>query len=70
MCMYCLKVPCPLGCPNYDPPPPPLWCDICKEGIWDEEKYIMNNDKKFAHWDCFYDTQELAEWYGIEIETV
>ena len=70
-CEYCHRL---IGhypqCPNYMPPQASHYCSICNEGIYDNEEYIENNDGKYAHWECFSGTRDLAEWLGIEVKTM
>ena len=53
------------GCPNYSTPLSKYHCKICENGIYDGEEYI-ENDGRFAHWDCIDSKWELAEFLGCE----
>lgn len=70
MCTYCLKNPCPPGCPNYRLPKTRLYCDICGEGIFNGEEFVENQDGEYRHYDCFQSMRDLLEWLGYEIKTM
>ena len=53
------------SCPNYSAPPSKYHCEICENGIYDGEEYI-EDDGRFAHWDCINSKWELAEFLGCE----
>ena len=57
-------------CPLYSPPIPFGICELCGEGIWDNEEYLVTSSG-YAHYDCAsWDTRALLEWLGIETKTV
>lgn len=70
-CEYCMRYgehhP---SCPNYDSPKTKYHCDICGEGIYDGEEYIVNDDGEYRHYDCFQSVRDLLEWLGYEIKTM
>lgn len=68
MCNYCLKDICPPGCPNYEEPTFLKRCDICKEGIFNGEEYIENDDGDCRHYDCFQGVKDMLQWLGYEIK--
>lgn len=70
MCSYCLMTTCPPGCPNYEPSKASHYCDVCGEGIYGGEEYIVNNDGEYRHYDCFQGMRDLLEWLGYEIKTM
>lgn len=69
-CEYCMKIAGEHDsrCPNYTPPKTNYYCDICKEGIYPGEEYIINDDDKYAHWECVDYGRNLAKWLGYEIK--
>ncbi len=69
-CNYCHKLEHPPECPNYIPPKPVSYCDICGEGIYKGEEYIENEDGKLGHYDCFYNIDDLLNWLGYKIKTM
>ena len=69
MCFYCLQNPCPCGCPNYEPPKPSLYCNVCGEGIYKGDEYITNDDGENVHYDCV-SGRDLVEFFGYEIKTM
>mgnify|MGYP006874692574 CR=1 FL=1 len=66
MCSICWQTPCAARCPNYIPKKAKHYCSICEEGILDGEEYI-EDDGRFAHWDCIDSKWELAEFLNYEI---
>lgn len=70
MCNYCLKDICPSGCPNYSPIKTKYYCDVCGEGIYEGEEYIINDNGEHRHYDCFQGMKNLLEWLGYEIKTM
>ena len=70
MCSICLQANCPPQCPNYVMPNAKHFCSICKEGIYDGEEYITNNDGDIRHYECFYGMRDLLEWLGYKINTM
>ena len=55
-------------CPLYEPPKATHYCSICKEGIYDGEEYIENDDCEYAHWECVDYGRDLAKFLGYEIK--
>ncbi len=70
MCSICLQHPCHPRCPNYDPPKAKHYCNVCEEGIYVGDKYIVNDDGEYAHWDCIDYGRDLVEFLGYEINTM
>lgn len=72
MCYLCRSYPCDPRCPNYEPPKASLYCSICDEGIYEDDRYIQNDDDECAHIDCLaqMSIHELAEWFGFDIKTM
>ena len=54
-------------CPNYTPPKSTHYCSICGNGIYNGEEFIRNDDGDYAHWECIYGKNDLAEWLNYEI---
>ena len=69
-CEYCMKIggEHDSRCPNYTLPKTNYYCDICGEGIYPGEEYIINDDDKYAHWECVDYGRDLAKWLGYEIK--
>ena len=69
-CEYCMKIggEHDSRCPNYTPPKTNYYCDICGDGIYPGEEYIVNDDNKYAHWECVDYGRDLATWLGCEIK--
>ena len=69
-CEYCMKIggEHDSRCPKYTPPKTNYYCDICDEGIYPGEEYIINDDDKYAHWECVDYGRDLAKWLGYEIK--
>ena len=57
-------------CPLYEPPKSHHYCSICKEGIYDGEEYIENDDCEYAHWDCVDYGRDLVKWLGFQVRTM
>lgn len=72
MCMECMHIPCHPRCPNYIPEKANCYCDICKEGIYEDDKYVENEDNEKAHLECLFDLTkgELIKWFGYDIKTM
>ena len=70
-CQYCTRYdghhP---SCPNYESPKTKYYCDICGEGIYEGEEYIINDDGEYRHYDCFQGMRDLLVWLGYEIKTM
>lgn len=43
-------------------------CSICNNDILLGDRYIENDDKKFAHWECVDYAKDLAEFLGYKIK--
>lgn len=70
MCNYCLMSKCPPGCPNYEPPKASYYCDVCGESIYDGDKYIINDNGEYAHWECVDYAIDLVKFLDYEIKTM
>ena len=55
-------------CPNYVYPKPRLLCAKCREGIYEGEEYLENDEGERCHYDCFLDTKELIGWLGYNVK--
>lgn len=69
-CSQCNRSVCVSSCPYYTPPKPEHYCCICKNGIFEGEEYIKNQDGKYRHYDCFYGLRELLSWLGYEVSVM
>ena len=67
-CEYCHSLEHPPECPNYTPPKPVCYCDVCGDWIYPGEEYIVNDNDKYAHWECVDYGRDLAKWLGYEIK--
>ena len=54
-------------CPNYKAPLSNHECVVCNENINIGEEYIVNDNKDYAHWDCFGTTRGIVKFLGYEI---
>ena len=54
-------------CPYAPEPKFNHYCSICKEGIFNGEEYIVNNEDKYAHFECVDYGRDLAKFLGYEI---
>lgn len=72
MCELCRQYPCDFRCPNYKAPKAQHYCSICKEGIYEDDRYVDNEYGEYAHIDCLSQSSiyELIEWFGYEIRTM
>ncbi len=70
MCEICIHTPCLVSCPNYIPPKASHYCSSCKEGIYDGEEYIENQNGEYRHYECFHGMKDLLEWLGYRIRTM
>ena len=70
MCSLCNYTHCHPRCPNYIPQKARYYCDVCGEGIYGGEEYIVNDDGEYRHYDCFQGMRDLLEWLGYEIKTM
>ena len=57
-------------CPNAQPNEVSHYCSICKEGIYNGEEYIVNENGNYAHWECVDYGRDLVRWLGFEIRTM
>ena len=55
-------------CPLYESPKASHYCSICKEGIYNGEEYIVNDDNEYAHYECISYGKDMAEFLGYEIK--
>ncbi len=55
-------------CPLYVPKKPDHYCSICGEGIFEGEKYIVNDNNDYRHYDCFCGLNELLNWLGYDVQ--
>lgn len=71
MCSECRRI---IGhdcrCPKYIYPPASHRCEICDEGIYEYEEYIVNDNDEYIHYDCIQNDRELIDWLGYEIRTM
>ena len=67
MCEICRQIPCSCRCPNYTHKSK-IKCSICDNEIVNGEEYIVNDDDKYAHWECVDLARKLAEFLGYEIK--
>ena len=47
---------------------PVHYCSICKEGIYNGEEYIVNDDNEYAHWECVDYGRDLAKFLGYKVK--
>lgn len=70
-CEYCWK---DIGhhprCPLYEPKKTEHYCFICGEGIYDGERYIVNDSGDLAHQHCFYKMYDSIYWDKYAINTM
>ena len=57
-------------CPLYERQETNNKCSICKDKLYIGEEYIINNEGKYAHWECVECSRDLAKWLGYEIKTM
>lgn len=72
-CEYCKSVSTHIpGCPNYVPPETDIYCSICKDGIYEDEEYVLNIDDECVHYECLTDLsyRRMIEWLGGEIKRI
>lgn len=65
-----MKIECPYDCPNYIPPKASIYCSECKNGIYDGEEYIENDNGEYRHFECMNCSREDLEWLGHEIKVM
>lgn len=56
------------GCPEFDFQKSSHYCSICKEGIYEGDEYIENDDGELAHWECVDYGKNLAKFLGYQIK--
>lgn len=56
-------------CPNAPEYEPSAYCSCCREGIYDGDEYIENDDGEMMHFDCFSGLRDLLEFLGYEVKT-
>lgn len=70
-CEYCWK---DIGhhprCPLYEPKKAKYYCFICGEGIYDGQRYIVNDSDELAHQDCFHRMYDSIHWNKYAINTM
>ena len=54
--------------PDYIPPKTSYYCSICNEGIQNGEKYIVNDNGDYAHWECVDYARDLAKFLGYDVK--
>ena len=69
MCEFCRQIPCHPRCPNADEPIFKHYCSSCREGIYEGEEYIENDDGEYIHYDC-PTTRELVDFLVYKIQTM
>ena len=67
MCDICRHDPCVSQCPNYVPPRANCYCDVCGQGIYEGEEYIVNDEGKYMHFECVQGIRNLLEWLGYDV---
>ena len=55
-------------CPYAPMPKFNHYCSLCKEGIFNGEEYIVNDDDKYAHWECVDCARDLVKFLGYEVK--
>lgn len=64
---YC-GYPCSSRCPEYQEPFSNHYCSICGDGIVNGEEYVINQDNKYAHYECLSADKQTLEWCGCEVK--
>ena len=67
-CEYCRQTPHHPRCPLAPEPKTNYYCSICKDGIFNGEEYIKNDNGYYAHFECIDSTRDLAKFLGYEIK--
>ena len=68
-CEYCHRLSGhAFCCPNYEPTTSRHNCYKCGENILIGEKYIVNDDGNYVHWECVDYAKDLAKFLGYEIK--
>lgn len=57
------------SCPYYVPTATNYTCNLCGEPIGIHDEYI-NNGKKYAHWDCIENKEDLLDFLDKSINIV
>lgn len=68
-CEYCLEIggKHDSRCPSAPEQEFTHYCSICKEGIYDGEQYVENDDGEFAHLDCS-SVREMIKFLEYEVK--
>lgn len=69
MCSICGKITCHPRCPNCTPPKVYRYCKSCKEGIYDGEEYIENDDGEYIHLECLFSIRDTLQFLNYKINT-
>lgn len=70
MCNYCLQSKCPPGCPCYETKKTKHICDICGESICIGDRYLINDNVEYAHFECVDYIMNLLAFLGYEVKTM
>lgn len=68
MCSECRQNPCHPRCPNAEEPTSDYKCSECDNYILVGEKYIVNDDGDYAHWECVDYARDLAKFLGYDVK--
>ena len=70
VCSYCRKIngKHDSRCPLADEFKSKYYCSICKDGIFNGEEYVVNDDGYYAHFECVDIARDLAKFLGYEIK--
>lgn len=71
MCSVCLANLCRQGCPNSPDPVSKYTCNICRNGIYEGDKYF-DSSEGFICKDCLDDltVEEIMKMCGEKLQTV
>lgn len=69
LCPICGKITCHPRCPNYTHPKVYRYCKNCKEGIYDGEEYIENEDGECVHLECLFSIRDTLQFLKYKINT-
>ena len=68
-CEYCrYSIGHDYRCPNFEEIKSNHFCNICNEDIYYGEKYIINSNNEYAHYDCISYGYDMADFLGYEIK--
>lgn len=70
-CEYCRQIGTHHPrCPLYKPQKSNRHCSLCNDVIVNGERYIVNDNDEYAHFDCFdmLGTRGLLKWLGYDIK--